>query len=114
MSAASQRAFDISDRAWIVAHLNRHFANSGVRVLRRSLIRALNPSASWDEILAVHDQWDIPVPIPENFDEHSYIEANFDVAAAVDAGQFSSGFEHFIRYGRKEKRTRFFPKIGSA
>ena len=42
---------------------------------------------------------------PENFDEHFYLERNPDVRAAVLNGEHSSGYEHFIKYGAKEKRA---------
>ena len=44
-------------------------------------------------------------PSPLAFDEASYLAANPDVAAAVAAGSFGSGFDHFIRYGVGEGRT---------
>lgn len=36
--------------------------------------------------------------------EADYMAANPDVAAAVKRGQFSSGYEHYIKYGKKEGR----------
>lgn len=45
---------------------------------------------------------------PENaldlFDEKYYLLANSDVKAAVDAGQFSSGREHYLKFGYSEGR----------
>ncbi|MGF6923391.1 class I SAM-dependent methyltransferase [Paraburkholderia sp. 40] len=38
------------------------------------------------------------------YSENSYLTNNPDVAAAVDAGQFKSGAEHYIRYGKSEGR----------
>jgi len=40
----------------------------------------------------------------QDFDEAAYLRANPDVAAAVAAGKFSSGRQHFERYGHAEKR----------
>jgi SAM-dependent methyltransferase len=40
----------------------------------------------------------------ENFDERSYLASNPDVAAAVQAGQLSSGRRHFDVFGRREGR----------
>jgi 2-polyprenyl-3-methyl-5-hydroxy-6-metoxy-1,4-benzoquinol methylase len=40
----------------------------------------------------------------ENFDETAYLLANPDVAAAVAAGSFPSGRQHFDRHGHAEKR----------
>lgn len=39
------------------------------------------------------------------FDEAYYLQANPDVAAAVQAGQFSSGLAHFLSSGLQEGRT---------
>ena len=39
-----------------------------------------------------------------NFDERGYLQANPDVAAAVRSGNFSSGLEHFQKYGQAEGR----------
>ncbi len=40
----------------------------------------------------------------DTFDEASYLRANPDVAAAVQAGQFKSGRQHYDKYGRNEGR----------
>jgi SAM-dependent methyltransferase len=40
----------------------------------------------------------------EEFNEKAYLEAHPDVAASVEAGQFTSGLEHYEMYGRSEKR----------
>ena len=39
------------------------------------------------------------------FEEDFYLANNLDVAQAVAAGEFRSGFEHFIRFGRVEGRS---------
>lgn len=41
---------------------------------------------------------------PETFDEAAYLRANPDVAQAVESGQFSSGAEHFEKFGHSEER----------
>ena len=44
--------------------------------------------------------------IPLNlFNEAYYLQANPDVAAAVAAGQFDSGLDHFIHFGNREWRN---------
>lgn len=43
--------------------------------------------------------------IAECFTESGYLTANPDVAAAVRPGGFSSGMQHYIRYGRGEGRN---------
>ena len=39
------------------------------------------------------------------FDEHYYLEMNPDVAAAVAAGTFATGYDHYIKYGQFEGRS---------
>ena len=38
-------------------------------------------------------------------DEGYYLSQNPDIAAAIDNGQFSSGFDHFIQFGLAEGRN---------
>lgn len=42
------------------------------------------------------------------FNEPAYLAANSDVAALLEAGEYSSGWEHFIVKGIDEGRTTFF------
>jgi glycosyltransferase involved in cell wall biosynthesis len=46
------------------------------------------------------------VAVPPDFDEGEYLRQNPDVDARVKDGTFSSGFEHYVRYGRGEGRLR--------
>lgn len=39
------------------------------------------------------------------FDEHYYLQQNPDVAAAVKAGEFATGYDHYIQYGQYEGRS---------
>jgi SAM-dependent methyltransferase len=39
-----------------------------------------------------------------DFDEAYYLDVNPDIASAIAAGSFRSGWEHFIRFGRAEGR----------
>ena len=41
---------------------------------------------------------------PDGFDEKFYLEVNPDVMAFVNAGGFSSGLEHYLKYGIAEGR----------
>jgi hypothetical protein len=41
---------------------------------------------------------------PAGFDEQFYLEVNPDVRASVNAGRFSSGLEHYLKYGKTEGR----------
>jgi len=36
------------------------------------------------------------------YEEASYLRSNEDVRAAIQAGHFRDGYEHWIRYGRRE------------
>lgn len=47
-----------------------------------------------------------PVAIPPDFDETYYLRQNPDVAAAVADGRIPSGYDHYMRYGRREGRNR--------
>ncbi len=40
----------------------------------------------------------------ENFDERAYVAQNGDVARAITAGMFASGWDHFVKAGQQEKR----------
>jgi SAM-dependent methyltransferase len=40
----------------------------------------------------------------ESFDEDDYLEANTDIAAAVDKGEIVSGWKHYKAFGKKEGR----------
>jgi len=44
-------------------------------------------------------------PFTPAFDEAKYLQRNPDVAQAIARGQFSSGLEHYNRYGVKEGRA---------
>lgn len=45
------------------------------------------------------------------FDEAAYLQANPDVALAVEAGAFSSGWQHFRSYGQSEGRSLSAPEL---
>lgn len=49
------------------------------------------------------------VPTDESFDEHAYLAANPDVAAAVASGTLRSGSAHFRKFGRAEGRRQLSP-----
>ena len=44
------------------------------------------------------------IKAPDGFDENRYLAYHPDVRAAVQSGVFSSGFEHFLKYGLAEGR----------
>ena len=43
-------------------------------------------------------------PIPPEYNEGEYLELNQDVAQAVAKGTFTSGIEHYLKYGFNENR----------
>jgi len=47
----------------------------------------------------------------DNFDETYYLAANPDVDFAVSKGHFKSGKEHYLKFGHKENRKIYPPKI---
>ena len=49
---------------------------------------------------------------PTGWRERSYLAANPDVAAAVRAGQLSSGYAHYVQHGRAEGRPGGFGELG--
>jgi len=40
----------------------------------------------------------------QGFDEKLYVQANPDIIPGIKAGRYKSGLEHWLRYGRVEKR----------
>ena len=48
----------------------------------------------------------LPLPPPPDFDEAAYLASNPDVARMKAAGQVGSGFDHYMRAGRAEGRSR--------
>ena len=43
-------------------------------------------------------------PVPVEYNEGEYLELNPDVAQAVKNGVFTSGIEHYLKYGFNENR----------
>lgn len=69
-------------------------SSNGVTVSGMDLQTMLN-TADWTKI-----------PPPPDFDEATYLRDYPDVAAEIAAGNLSSGFEHYMRWGRAEGRRR--------
>ena len=49
-----------------------------------------------------------------DFSESAYLNANSDVKDALQAGSLLCGFEHWVRFGRKEGRTSAASRVGMA
>jgi len=47
--------------------------------------------------------------VPNDWDEGDYLRVNPDVAAAVSARTFVSGYHHYLAAGRNEGRRGGFP-----
>jgi glycosyltransferase involved in cell wall biosynthesis len=58
------------------------------------------------EVLNVRDTPMRNVLIAPDFDEAAYLKQNPDVEACVRSGDFATGYEHYLRYGRAERRPR--------
>lgn len=104
MPASAQ---DTNDRVWVVANLNQLIRKRQKRWrIGKRHFEPLDLDAPWERILEVADAVKTAIPIPEDFDDKEYIEQNADVARACSEGRFRSGYEHYIRHGRTEKRHR--------
>lgn len=70
--------------------------------LHGSLMSGLRRTSEIDSALAP----------PTGWRERTYLAANPDVAAAVRAGQLSSGYAHYVQHGRAEGRPGGFGELG--
>lgn len=70
--------------------------------LHGSLMSGLRRTSEIDSALAP----------PTGWRERTYLAANPDVAAAVRAGQLSSGYAHYVQHGRAEGRPGGFAEPG--
>ena len=43
-------------------------------------------------------------PVPVEYNEGEYLDLNPDVAQAVKNGDYTSGIEHYLKYGFNENR----------
>lgn len=61
-----------------------------------------------DDSASARSPADLPSKVridPEAFNEDAYLALHPDVAAAVQAGTFISGYNHYINYGYRERRA---------
>jgi hypothetical protein len=72
-----------------------HYLESGL--FERRLIRAADPRRICLPVKVVASTKD-------NFDESGYLAMNFDVVRAIEEGDVSSAFEHFLEFGQHEGR----------
>jgi glycosyltransferase involved in cell wall biosynthesis len=93
-----------TDDYWIALH-------QAFRVGRRRALRLLinpqrNSARDEDVMRLVRDADFRRIPVHPDFDDETYLQSNTDVAQAVRAGTYSSGYHHFIKWGRSEGRPR--------
>lgn len=85
---------DIADRRWVAAQLPAH--------ARLRLRKVADPG--WPDLVPFVRS--ARLRTPGDFDEESYLAANPDVHRAIQSGKAVSGFDHYVRFGRLEGRTR--------
>ena len=103
-TAGGASGYDEIDRLWLISNLLKRRRQRLVWMIRG--LKAPSVEMSWPQVVR---RWNLPlceVPIHPSFDEQRYLEANHDVAAAVRSAHVRSGYEHYLRYGREEKRPR--------
>ena len=66
----------------------------------------LDPQADWDQIAKAIRCLRMKVPVPASWDDAGYLARNPDVASVLRDGKISSGYEHYVRWGRAEGRER--------
>jgi len=59
----------------------------------------------WPEIDLAGYARQVPSYVERAFDQGAYLTQHADVASEVQAGRLKSGLQHFIRYGRLERRA---------
>lgn len=73
-----------------------------IRLLRGQRLRS-----EWEEFDArLKPNGPILLPIPADFSEEAYLAQNPDVEEAVNAGDFQSGYVHYLRHGFSDGRAR--------
>jgi glycosyltransferase involved in cell wall biosynthesis len=93
-----------------------------VRLLRTHLHESRQPGGAG--ILRVFRAWQAAFvsiiavflhskPVPPDFDEVTYLLLHPDIAEQVAAGNFHSGYEHWVRFGQREGRAARFRMPGA-
>lgn len=101
--------YELADKYWSIAYLNKP-SKSIELPFQRNRRKFIDPNISWPELMQIARRTRAFIPVPPSFDEHEYLGRHPDVAKAVEAGLFSSGYSHYILHGRSEGRLR--PSIG--
>ncbi|MDP2520913.1 glycosyltransferase [Shimia thalassica] len=89
-----------ADRLWILSQFLHHQSSRETYDLLPEM------SISLSEVAELAEENGCEFAPPQSFDETLYLQNNSDVAAAVEAGMFRSGFAHYALVGHKEMRSR--------
>lgn len=98
---------ETADKAWLIASINWLLSNRPVMgVVPRGKRGLLSPDSDWETVKTAAKPLMEKIGIPPGFNEKAYLKKYPDVAVAVSQGAFSSGFAHYVFYGRNEGRDR--------
>ncbi len=92
------------DRVHLVDLLNARIHQIGVQ--NQQILPLVSASDRIPELIAVARKLRQAIHPPTDFDEDAYLTDRPDVREDLEAGLFTSGFEHYLRYGRYDDRPR--------
>lgn len=93
------------DRLWLVANIQRtELDRTGPRKPRKRSPAPIDPETPLDVLIKHIEAENLFLDIHPHFDESAYLDLNPDVKVAVEKGSFPSGYFHYLKYGRVEKR----------
>ena len=88
------------DRLWVLSLIQDGRARK--TMFSRNKIPEVDPNMPLADLVMITREHGVSVPIPKSFDEERYLAAYPDVAAAVDSGEFATGYEHYVIHGHAE------------
>lgn len=92
------------DRTWLLSAILHRRASQPIVAFRR--IPEISKESSLLELARISRKYRIKISVPASFDESGYLNKYPDVAHAVDAGRYHSGYEHYLLDGHSEGRER--------
>lgn len=92
------------DRLWVLALVLHSRRNQHLLSLNK--IQGVELECSLIELAQMARKRKVEIRPPDNFDDSRYLMRNPDVAAEVQAGNYSSGYEHYALHGHLEGRLR--------
>ncbi|AOL22029.1 Glycosyl transferase family 2 [Erythrobacter litoralis] len=104
IALARKTSQDEFDRIWLLSLLLKNETGRSKFSLRKFPTVEFNASLTELSNLAKKNR--VPILPPNGFNEDAYKRWNSDVAKALEIGEFISGYEHYILYGRQEGRER--------